>query len=103
GVQSIAPADLVALGRDHRMGEGLSAIDAVAAAGFARYSANLILGAPRRGGGARPGEGDPLAGAARLADRGVPHLSIYELTVEEGTPLSRQVARGEVEIGRAHV
>ncbi|HYU16094.1 MAG TPA: hypothetical protein VEL05_08490, partial [Candidatus Acidoferrum sp.] len=34
--------------------------------------------------------------AAALAGRGVPHLSVYELTVADGTPLQRQVARGEV-------
>ncbi len=93
GVQSLAPGNLVALGRDHRMGDGPAAIDAALAAGFRRLSADLILGAPRRGTGEAA---DPLAGAAALAARGVPHLSVYELTVAEGTPLERQVARGEV-------
>ena len=92
GVQSLAPGDLVALGRDHRMGDGPAAVDAALSAGFRRLSADLILGAPRRGGEAD----DPLAGAAALAARDVPHLSVYELTVAEGTPLERQVARGEV-------
>lgn len=90
GVQSIAAGELVALGRDHRMGDGPAAVDAALAAGFTRLSADLILGAP----GVR--DGDPLAGIARLAGRGVPHLSVYELTVADGTPLHRQVARGEV-------
>jgi oxygen-independent coproporphyrinogen-3 oxidase len=91
GVQSLAPGDLVALGRDHRMGDGPAAVDAALAAGFRRMSADLILGAPRRA-----ATEDPLAGAAALAARGVPHLSVYELTVAEGTPLERQIARGEV-------
>ncbi|HEU5056809.1 MAG TPA: coproporphyrinogen-III oxidase family protein, partial [Kofleriaceae bacterium] len=88
GVQSLAAGDLVALGRDHRMGEGLAALDAARAAGFARMSADIILGAP--------GSRQPLASVVELARRGVPHLSVYELTVEEGTPLHQQVARGEV-------
>ena len=96
GVQSLAPGELVALGRDHRMGDGPAAVDAALAAGFHRMSADLILGAPRRPGMARPGD-EPLAGAAALSARRVPHLSVYELTVAEGTPLARQVARGEVE------
>ena len=106
GVQSLAPGDLVALGRDHRMGDGPAAVDAALAAGFRRLSADLILGTPRAGprapilGGAAaedaPAGAAVLAGAAALADRAVPHLSIYELTVSEGTPLERQVARGEV-------
>jgi oxygen-independent coproporphyrinogen III oxidase len=89
GVQSVAAAELVALGRDHRMGDGPAAVEAALAAGFTRLSADLILGAP----GVRA---DPLAGVAQLAARGVPHLSVYELTVADGTPLHRQVARGEV-------
>ena len=51
-------------------------------------SADLILGAP--------GSRQPLASVSELAAREVPHLSVYELTVEEGTPLHQQVARGEV-------
>jgi oxygen-independent coproporphyrinogen-3 oxidase len=93
GVQSLAAGDLVALGRDHRMGDGPAAVDAALAAGFRRMSADLILGAPRRG---TTGGGDPLAGAVALSGRSVPHLSVYELTVAEGTPLERQIARGEV-------
>jgi oxygen-independent coproporphyrinogen III oxidase len=88
GVQSLSAGDLVALGRDHRMGEGLAAVEAARAAGFERMSADIILGAP--------GSRQPLASVRELAARAVPHLSVYELTVEEGTPLHQQVARGEV-------
>jgi putative oxygen-independent coproporphyrinogen III oxidase len=88
GVQSIEAGDLVSLGRDHRMGEGLAAVDAVRASGFQRMSADIILGAP--------GSRSPLASVAYLGSRAVPHLSVYELTVEEGTPLHQRVARGEV-------
>jgi oxygen-independent coproporphyrinogen-3 oxidase len=94
GVQSLAGSELVALGRDHRMGDGPAAIDAALAAGFRRLSADLILGAPGSGTAGEPGAA--LAGAAALAGRAVPHLSVYELTVAEGTPLERQIARGEV-------
>jgi oxygen-independent coproporphyrinogen III oxidase len=88
GVQSLDARDLVALGRDHRMGEGLAAVEAARAAGFARMSADIILGAP--------GSRQPLASLEAMAGREVPHLSVYELTVEEGTPLAQRVARGEV-------
>jgi len=88
GVQSLAARDLVALGRDHRMGEGLAAVEAARAAGFTRMSADIILGAP--------GSRQPLASVAALAELAVPHLSVYELTVEPGTPLHQRVARGEV-------
>ena len=88
GVQSLEPGDLVSLGRDHRMGEGLAAVEAARASGFSRMSADIILGAP--------GSRQPLASVAAMAERAVPHLSVYELTVEEGTPLAQRVARGEV-------
>lgn len=96
GVQSLASDELVSLGRDHRMGDGPAAIDAALSAGFRRLSADLILGAPPLVRSARGTAEDALAGAATLAGRGVPHLSVYELTVAEGTPLHRQVERGEV-------
>jgi oxygen-independent coproporphyrinogen-3 oxidase len=88
GVQSLDARDLVSLGRDHRMGDGLAAVAAARAAGFARMSADIILGAP--------GSREPLASVAAMVERAVPHLSVYELTVEEGTPLHQRVARGEV-------
>jgi len=100
GVQSTSGAELVLLGRDHRMGDGPLAVDAAMAAGFDRLSADLILGAPvgRRGSDADGRDANPiaLAGAAALAARRVPHLSVYELTVAEGTPLAGQVRRGHV-------
>jgi coproporphyrinogen III oxidase-like Fe-S oxidoreductase len=88
GVQSLEASDLVALGRDHRMGEGLAAVEAARAAGFERMSADIILGAP--------GSRRPMSSVVAMAERQVPHLSVYELTVEEGTPLHQRVARGEV-------
>lgn len=90
GVQSVDADDLVALGRDHRMGQGLEALDAADAAGFDRVSADLILG--------QAGAREPLGGVRALAARGLPHLSVYELTIEPGTPLARQVARGEARV-----
>jgi oxygen-independent coproporphyrinogen-3 oxidase len=48
GVQSLAPDELVVLGRDHRFGDGRAAIDRVQAyAGFT-VSADFILGVPPR-------------------------------------------------------
>jgi oxygen-independent coproporphyrinogen-3 oxidase len=78
GVQSLDPAELVVLGRDHRMGDGRRAVDGALAAGFRSVSADFIFGA-----------------TARMPDRlPAPHLSVYELTVEPRTALGRAVARG---------
>lgn len=90
GVQSLEQGGLVQLGRDHHMGEGLDAVARARAAGFERMSVDLILGAP--------GSNDPLAGVRQVAALAVPHLSVYELTLEPNTPLSARVSRGQVVI-----
>jgi putative oxygen-independent coproporphyrinogen III oxidase len=86
GVQSLDPDDLVVLGRDHRMGDGAAAVAAALAAELGSVSADLILGAP----------GSSLTSVAAMAATGVPHLSVYELTIEPRTKLGRAVARGEL-------
>jgi oxygen-independent coproporphyrinogen-3 oxidase len=89
GVQSTSDSELVALGRDHRMGDGRAAVGAALGAGFASLSADVIAGAPG------PGDGG-VASARELAALGIPHLSVYELTLEPRAPLARAVERGEV-------
>lgn len=79
GLQSLDDGALRALGRLHSAREGLDAI-AVARSVFDRYSFDLIY--------ARPGQ-TPDAWAAELkhalAEAGE-HLSLYQLTIEQGTP-----------------
>lgn len=86
GVQSFDDDALAFLGRDH---DGRTARRAIAAglARFSRLTFDLIY--------ARPGQSLP-AFRAELAEAlatGVRHLSLYQLTVEEGTPFARAVAR----------
>ena len=81
GVQALADADLKRLGRLHDAAEARAAID-LAAATFARFSFDLIY--------ARPGQSEAawtaeLTEALELA-RG--HLSLYQLTIEDGTPFA---------------
>lgn len=90
GVQAWRDDELAALGRDHRQGDGPAAIEQARAAGFARLSADLILGAP---GIAPPAEGPPPSVAA-AALAGVDHLSVYELTIEPRTRFGRQARAG---------
>ncbi len=87
GAQSFQQEDLTILGRDHRMGQGLEAIGRAMKAGFDSISVDLILAVP----GACT---DP--GVAKAIELAVPHLSIYELTVEPKTRLARAVERGQV-------
>ena len=81
GVQALDNAALAQLGRLHSMDEALDAI-AVARSTFDRYSFDLIY--------ARPGQ-TPTAWSAELeralAQAGE-HLSLYQLTIEQGTPFA---------------
>ncbi len=90
GVQSYDAGELVALGRDHRMGDGARALTAALAAGFQSLSADLILGAP--------GSGSTVESVERAADSDAPHLSVYELTIEERTVFGKRAARGELAV-----
>ena len=79
GVQALDDDALRFLGREHDSGQALAALDA-ARANFDRFSFDLIYD--------RPGQTvaawrDELARALRLAGD---HLSLYQLTIEKGTP-----------------
>ncbi len=78
GVQALNDADLKALGRGHSVGQALDAV-ALARDTFPRYSFDLIY--------ARPGQMVPLwqAELARGLELAGDHLSLYQLTIEEGT------------------
>lgn len=89
GIQALNEADLKALGRRHSADEALTAIG-LARSIFPRYSFDLIY--------ARPGQTvaawrDELS---RALDHAVGHLSLYQLTIEEGTQFHTLHARGEL-------
>lgn len=95
GVQATNASDLVTLGRDHAMGDGLAALTKTLNAGFASVGADVILGVP--GVGARAGTSSAgLASLRDVASLGPQHISAYELTIEERTPFAKMVARGEL-------
>lgn len=79
GVQSLVEADLKALGRMHTVGEALVAVS-VAAKHFDRYSFDLIYARP---GQTIDGWREELVEALAHAPT---HLSLYQLTIEHGTP-----------------
>ena len=80
GVQSIEPSALVTLGRDHRFGDGREAVARAIDAGF-DVSADFILGVP---------------GASEDVVALAPHLSVYELTIEERTAFGQRVRDGRL-------
>ncbi len=99
GVQALNDPDLKALGRLHTAAEALGAI-AIARATFERISFDLIYARPGQTVAAWEAELDAAIGHA--AD----HLSLYQLTIEEGTPFAALHAAGKLlvpapETGRA--
>jgi putative oxygen-independent coproporphyrinogen III oxidase len=83
GVQSFQPHLLAAIGRIHDAREAHAAIDELARAGISNFNLDLMFGLP--GQTIAEAEAD-LAEAIAAAP---PHLSIYQLTLEPGTPFHR--------------
>ncbi len=89
GVQALDDAALRQLGRRHDLATALSAI-ATARRLFPRISFDLIY--------ARPGQSAEAwqAELARALDLAADHLSLYQLTLEPGTPFHAGWRRGEL-------
>lgn len=87
GVQALNDADLEFLGRLHDVAEAKAAL-ALAMRTFDRVSLDLIY--------ARPGQGE-AAWRQELGEAlafGTEHLSLYQLTIEPGTPFALQARAG---------
>jgi oxygen-independent coproporphyrinogen-3 oxidase len=89
GVQALNDAELKNLGRMHTVDEALAAV-AIARSAFERVSFDLIYARPRQ---------TPEAWARELRralEEGCEHLSLYQLTIEPGTPFERLYGAGRL-------
>ncbi len=90
GVQSMDDAELRLLGRQHTAERVRQAVATARAVGFDDLSLDLMYGLP----------GQSVAAWERTLDAALAlapeHLSCYLLTLDEGTPMGQQVARGEL-------
>lgn len=87
--QSLQDEDLKALGRDHTSLQALQTLDRARSLCPGRVSVDVMFG--------RPGQSvesweKELSQLLRVCDE---HVSLYQLTLERGTQLFRQVERGE--------
>jgi oxygen-independent coproporphyrinogen-3 oxidase len=90
GIQSFNDGILALLGRRHNKKQGEEAIAAARRAGIENIGIDLIFGVP----GQRL---DAWLSTLRAAVALNPdHLSCYQLTLEEGTPLAEKCSRGEI-------
>ena len=91
GVQALDDQSLKALGRQHSAAEALAALS-LAKRHFGRVSFDLIYA--REGQTARAW-GEELA---RALEHAADHLSLYQLTIEEGTPFAARHEAGTLHI-----
>ena len=90
GVQSMDNGLLAMLGRRHDAGEAAAALHTCRRAGFDNINLDLMYGLPQQ---TLAQWQDTVAQTLAL---GPEHLSLYSLTLEEGTPLRRWVEQGRL-------
>ncbi|NXN95044.1 RSAD1 protein, partial [Rhinopomastus cyanomelas] len=88
GVQSLDDAELRLLGREHTAAEARRAVEVAQGLFPGRTSLDLIFGLPGQSLGAWT---QGLEVALGLCDD---HISLYQLTLEQGTALAKQVSNG---------
>ena len=91
GVQTFSDALLRLLNRRHTSQQALEAVRLCREAGYTNISLDLIYGLPGQT------LGDWEDDVRQVLTLGVPHLSAYALSFEEGTALSRMLQEGRVE------
>ena len=92
GVQSFQPRLLKFLGRVHSADEAKKAIRVVQAAGFDNFSLDLIYANPSQT------LTDLAADLETALSFQSPHLSAYNLTIEEGTPFHHEFRSGRIKL-----
>ncbi len=92
GVQSFHDRELGRIGRIHSAAEAVRAVDMARTAGFQNLSIDLMYGLPGQDSGSWR---TSLDTALSL---GLNHLSLYQLTVEEETPLERMVREDRLQL-----
>ncbi|MBI5815222.1 MAG: radical SAM family heme chaperone HemW [Nitrospinae bacterium] len=92
GVQSLNGKRLKFLERVHTAGQARKAIETAFLAGFENVSADFMYSLPGQT------MDEWLTGLETAAGWGISHISCYELTPEEATPLGRAVKAGEVNL-----
>ncbi|TYQ24854.1 coproporphyrinogen III oxidase [Pseudanabaena sp. UWO311] len=89
GAQAFQQELLDACGRGHSVAEIYEAVDAIKNAGFENFSLDLISGLPHQ---SMADWQDSLQKAIALEPK---HLSIYDLTIEEGTAFGKRYQAGD--------
>lgn len=92
GVQSLQDEDLKILGRDHSSRQALQTVEEARRLCPGRVSLDVMFGRPKQSVESWESE---LSELLRVSDD---HVSLYQLTLERGTQLFKQVSSGEVTV-----
>ncbi|GIV24097.1 MAG: coproporphyrinogen III oxidase [Bacteroidia bacterium] len=87
GIQSFSEKVLQRLGRWHTPNQARQATELIARAGFPSWNADIIFAVPEQT------VSDLAEDLQYLVELGVPHLSLYGLTIEKGTALYKKYKR----------
>jgi len=90
GVQSLHDRELLLLGRIHDAKQAIEAYNLARVAGLANINIDLMFGLP---GQSLEDWRDVVEGAVALRAE---HLSLYALTIEEGTPIAMSLEQGQL-------
>jgi oxygen-independent coproporphyrinogen-3 oxidase len=90
GVQSFSNSELKFLGRIHSSLDAVNAVKILQDGGFSRLNVDILFGIPGQS------LNSFLANLDTAVELEISHLSVYGLTIEEGTPLSKMVQNGEI-------
>jgi oxygen-independent coproporphyrinogen-3 oxidase len=90
GIQSFFQENLTSMNRAHSAEESLKAIDTVKKAGFKNYSVDLMFSLPDLT------DEMWISNLNRIIELQVPHLSCYNLTIEEQTALSQLISKNKI-------
>jgi oxygen-independent coproporphyrinogen III oxidase len=85
GLQSFNEAELTWMNRAHNATQSVQCLNDIEAADFKNYSVDLIYGSPLQS------NEDLKNNFNIIAQRNIPHISCYALTVENGTALNKLI------------
>jgi oxygen-independent coproporphyrinogen-3 oxidase len=85
GLQSFNEAELKWMNRAHNASQSMLCLDEIRNAGFSNFSVDLIYGSPLQS------NEDLVRNFEIIAERNVPHISCYALTVEPKTALNKLI------------
>ena len=92
GIQSFNTRLLRMLNRKHELKDSFRAVYLARALGFENFGIDMIFGLPKQTGRRLS---DDLN---QLMDLSPPHISYYQLTVEDGTPLKKRIDDGKLRL-----